>query len=419
MSGTSKSTVYRSLHILFLTENFPPETNAAATRVYERACYWAKWGHEVTVLTCAPNFPEGKIYPGYVNSWRQTEEMDGLRVVRVKTYMSANQGTVRRTLDFLSFMVSAFFAGLFERRPDVIAATSPQFFAAVGAWALSVVRRIPFVFELGDLWPASIIAVGAMPPSLGLRLMERLELFLYRRSAAIVALTNAFKNNLTRRGIDTDKITVVINGVDTWRYGPRKADPKLAAETGLKDRFVVGYVGTHGMAHGLANVLDAAEKLQDDDNIAFLLAGGGAERESLIADAKRRGLDNVIFLERQPKERMPAVWSLCSIALVHLKNSEAFRDVIPSKMFEAMAMGLPILMASPEGEASAILETEKAGIHVPAEDPAALAEAVRRLASDPALHQQCAAASLAAAPNHSREIQARDMMAVLEQARRG
>ena len=419
MSEASKSSDYRPLRILFLTENFPPETNAAATRVYERACYWAKWGHEVTILTCAPNFPEGKIYPGYANRWRQTEEMDGLRVVRVKTYMSVNQGTVCRTLDFLSFMVSAFFAGLFERRSDVVGATSPQFFAAVGAWALGAVRRIPFVFELGDLWPASIVAVGAMGPSLGLRLMEKLELYLYRQSVSVVALTNAFKANLLGRGIDPDKIEVVINGVDTWRYGPREADPGLAKETGLNNKFVVGYVGTHGMAHALANVLDAAEKLRDEKNIAFLLAGGGAERESLVADAKRRGLDNVIFLERQPKERMPAVWSLCDVALVHLKNSNVFLDVIPSKMFEAMAMGLPILMASPEGEASAILETEKAGIHVPAEDPAALAEAVRRLASDPALHQQCAAASLAAAPNHSREIQARDMMAVLEQARRG
>jgi len=419
MSEVLKSSEHRPLRVLFLTENFPPETNAAATRVYERACYWAQWGYEVTILTCAPNFPEGKIYPGYVNRWRQTEEMDGLRVVRVKTYMSANQGTVRRTLDFLSFMGSAFFAGLFELRPDVIAATSPQFFAAVGAWALSAVRRIPFVFELGDLWPASIIAVGAMPPSFGLRLMERLELFLYRRSTAIVALTNAFKNNLTRRGIDPDKITVVINGVDTWRYRPREADPSLVEKTGLKNRFVVGYIGTHGMAHALANVLDAAEKLQDDDNIAFLLAGGGAERESLISDAKRRELDNVIFLERQPKERMPAVWSLCDVALVHLKNSNVFRDVIPSKMFEAMAMGLPILMALPEGEASAILKADKAGIHVPAEVPEALAKAIRRLASDPALHQKFAAASLVAAPNHSRETQALNMMAVLEQARRG
>jgi colanic acid biosynthesis glycosyl transferase WcaI len=404
----------RSLRILFLTENFPPETNAAATRVYERALYWVKWGHQVTILTCAPNFPEGRIYSGHENHWRQVEEMDGLRVVRVKTYMAANQGTLRRTLDFLSFMISAFVAGLFERRPDVIAATSPQFFAAVGGWALSAVRRRPFVFELGDLWPASIVAVGAMRPSLAMRLMEKLELFLYRRAAAVVALTHAFKQNLVTRGINVDKIAVVINGVDTWRYGPRERDMALATEADVTDKFVVGYVGTHGMAHALGNVLDAAELLRDDPTIVFLLAGGGAEREALVNEAKNRDLNNVIFLPRQPKDRMPAVWSLCDIALVHLKDSVVFRDVIPSKIFEAMAMGLPILMASPAGEASAILKADQAGLHVPAEDPIALAEAVQQLKNDPGLLKDLAANSLRAAPDHSREAQAQDMAKVLQ-----
>ena len=404
------------MRILFLTENFPPETNAAATRVFERACYWAEWGHEVTILTCAPNFPDGQIYEGYKNRWHQMEEMQGIRVVRVKTYVAANRGTVKRTLDFLSFMFTAFGAGLFERRPDVVAATSPQFFAAVGGWALGFVRRVPFVFELGDLWPASIVAVGAMRPSFGLRMMEKLELFLYRRSAAVAALTHAFKRNLVGRGIDADKISVVINGVDTWRYGPRPRDPELAGETGLADKFVVGYVGTHGMAHALLNVLDAAERLRDRPEIAFLLAGGGAERDMLMAEAARRGLANVVFLARQPKERMPAVWSLCDVALVHLKDSPVFREVIPSKMFEAMAMGLPILMAAPEGEASAILAADGAGLHVAAEDPDALAGAARRLSDEENLRTALAAASLAAAPRHSRETQARDMMAVLQQA---
>lgn len=408
-----------TLDILFLTENFPPETNAAATRVHERACYWAQWGHRVTILTSAPNFPEGRLYDGYANAWRRVEEIDGLRVVRVKTFIAANRGTVLRMLDFLSFMISAFVAGLFERRPDVVAATSPQFFAAVGGWMLGAVRRVPFVFELGDLWPASIIAVGAMRPSLGLRLIEKLELFLYRRAAAVVALTKAFKANLVGRGIAADKIAVVINGVDTWRYGPRERDAELLAETGLAGKFVVGYVGTHGMAHALGNVLDAAERLADAPDIAFVLAGGGAERDALEAEARRRGLANVVFLPRQPKARMPAVWSLCNAALVHLKDSPVFEDVIPSKMFEAMAMGLPIVMATPAGEASAILKAEGAGVHVAPENPDALAETLRRLHADPKQLAELAAASLAAAPGHSREAQARRMMAVLHAVARG
>jgi glycosyltransferase involved in cell wall biosynthesis len=402
------------LRILFFTENFPPETNAAATRVSERARHWIAAGHEVTIVTCAPNFPHGKLFPGWKNRWREVESRDGIRVVRVKTFIAKNEGVVLRTLDFLSFMVAAFAAALFERRPDIVCSTSPQFFAAVGAWALSAVRRLPYVFELGDLWPRSIVAVGAMKDSAGLRAMEKLELFLYRRADAVVALTQSFKDNLVSRGIAAEKIFVILNGVEPELYGPRTRDPQLARETGVGNDFTIGYVGTHGMAHGLSNVLDAAERLRDAPGIKFLFAGPGAERERLIAEARSRALPNVVFLSPQPKERMPEVWSLCDVALVHLKNSPVFAEVIPSKIFEAMGMGLPILLAAPKGEATRIVEGENAGLAVAPEDPAALAEAARRLAADSALRRGLATASLAAAPRHSRAAQAAAMMRAFE-----
>ena len=159
----------------------------------------------------------------------------------------------------MSFMVTAYVAALFEKRPDVVAATSPQFFAAVAGWAVAACRRLLFVLDLGDLWPASIIAVGTMKDNFLLRLMERLELFLYRRAAAIVAPTAAFKKNLVGRGILADKIAVVLNGVDLPRYAPTPKDTKLAAQYGLENSFTIGYVGTHGMAHGLDNVLSARQ----------------------------------------------------------------------------------------------------------------------------------------------------------------
>lgn len=401
------------MNILFLTENFPPETNAAATRVYERALYWIKAGHQVTVLTCAPNFPEGRLFPGWQNRWRQVQEMDGIRVVRVKTYISANEGFARRTLDFVSFMVTAYGAGLFEKTPDMVVSTSPQFFAAVGGWALAATRRVPFVFELGDLWPRSITAVGAMKQSPVIRALEWLELFLYRRAAAVVALTHAFKADLTRRGISPGKIAVVINGVDLPRYAPRPRDAELSAAWGLDGKFVLGYVGTHGMAHGLINVLDAAERLRDDDRIRFLFVGAGAERQMLMDEAARRVLPNVVFQGMQPKEMMPRIWSLCDVALVHLKDDPAFAEVIPSKIFEAMGMGLPLLLVSPEGEASRIVEADGAGLWVPAARPNALAEAARRLADEPDLRRALAEDSLAAAPRHSRDYQARRFLDVL------
>ena len=407
------------MNILFLSENFPPETNAAATRVFERACYWIKSGHRVTVITSAPNFPEGRLFPGHQNNWRQIEDMEGIRVVRVKTYIAPNRGVIRRTLDFLSFMVTGFWAGLFEPKPDVIAATSPQFFAAVAGWLLAGARRCPFVFELGDLWPASIAAVGAVRSSVALRLIEKLELHLYARSEAVVALTPSFKDNLIGRGVPADKIAVIPNGVDTWRYGPRDRDLSLAKAWGLEDQFVVGYVGTHGMAHGLSNVLDTAERLKGVDGLRFLLAGAGAERDALLKDAERRGLNNVVFMPAQPKDAMPGVWSLCDVALVHLKNDPVFAGVIPSKIFEAMASGLPVLLAAPEGEASRIIDADGAGIHVAAEDPDALAVAVGTLMDDGPALKALAEKSLAAAALHSREAQARHMAEVLELAAAG
>ncbi len=206
--------------------------------------------------------------------------MSGIRVVRVKTFIAPNKGVVRRTLDFLSFMVTGFTAARWQEKPDVIAATSPQFFAAVAGWAAGAVRGVPVVFELGDLWPASIAAVGAVRPNVLLRLIERLELHLYRKSAAVVALTGAFKENLVGRGIPAGKIAVVMNGVDAWRYGPRQRDAALAGQWDLDGRFVVGYMGTHGMAHALGNVLEAAERLRGETNLRFLLAAAGRGDEA-------------------------------------------------------------------------------------------------------------------------------------------
>lgn len=404
------------MRILFLSDNFPPEGNAPATRLYEHAIRWVRAGHEVTVITCAPNFPEGKLFEGYHNRWHQVETIDGIRVVRVKTYISANEGFLRRTLDYVSFMVSGFFAGLFERRPDVVVATSPQFFCAMAGWALSVARWRPFVFELRDLWPASIVAVGAMRRSRMIRLLEKVELFLYRRAVAIIPVTEAFRDDLIARGIRADKIHVVINGVDLDRYHPQPRDKALAHEFQLEGKFVGGYVGTHGMAHALDKVLDAAELLRDRQDIALFFAGSGAMRADVEKHVAARHLTNVRLIPRQPKQRMPALWSLCDLALVPLRDNPVFATVIPSKIFESMGMGVPILMSLPEGEATAIIRQTASGVCVPPEDPAALAAAIKHLADDPAKMQTLRAAAWAAAPNYSRDTQAQRMLAILAQA---
>jgi colanic acid biosynthesis glycosyl transferase WcaI len=401
------------LKILFITENFPPEVNAAATRVYERACYWVAAGHEVTVLTCFPNFPQGRIYSGYRQSLYDASSMDGIRVIRLPTYVARNEGFFRRTLDFLSFMIVSTIASVFVRRPDVIVATSPQFFSAVAGWMIGALRRRPFVFEVSDLWPASIAAVGAMSKGRIYRALEALELFLYRRAAAVVVLTASFREDLVRRGIAPGKIAVVINGVDLSRYQKRDKDLELIDELHLRGKFVVGYIGTHGMAHGLDNAIAAAELLRDDERFRLMLVGDGAAKPALQLQVEKLHMKNVVFIEPQPKPMMPRFWSICDAALIHLKDDVTFSEVIPSKMFEAMAMGLPLLMAAPVGEGSRILERESAGVRVSSAIPGALADVVRQWMNHPECVRRYADASLQAAPRYSRKHQAETLIEVL------
>ncbi|MEO5358128.1 MAG: glycosyltransferase family 4 protein [Nitrospirae bacterium YQR-1] len=409
------------MKILFFSENFPPEVNAASTRVYERACYWVKWGHDVTVITCAPNFPQGKLYSGYKNKWHQVEYINGIRVVRVKTFISKNEGIALRTLDFLSFNITGVVAALFEEKPDVAISTSPQFFAAVAGWMVSEAKGVPFIFELGDLWPASIAAVGVIKgESVLLKMVEKLELYLYDRAAHVVSLTNSFKDDLIRRNVPEDKITVVINGVDLPRYKPMPKEPELTSALGFEGKFVLGYIGTQGAAHGLENAIDAAEILRDNHEICFLFVGTGSEHEKIKVKVEQLKLStNVRFVPPQPKDEMPKYWSLCDAALVHLKDSDVFKTVIPSKMFEAMGMGLPLMVVSPQGEASAIVERENCGVWVPAGNPQLFAEKILFLKETPEQLRSLSVNSLDASKRYTREIQAEKMIKVIEDVVKG
>jgi len=369
------------MRVLFLTDNFPPETNAPASRTYEHAKRWVAAGHRVTVVTGAPNFPSGRVYAGYRNALWQRETMDGIDVVRVWTYITANEGFVRRTLDYMSFMVSAVAASLFLVRPDVIVATSPQFFTPCAAWVVSLLRRRPFVFELRDLWPDSIVAVGAMRETRLIGWLRKLEYFLYRRAARIVSVTESFKRVLSANGIDGEKIAVVPNGVDLEAYVPGARPVELATRLGVESKFVAAYVGTVGMAHGIGTLLDAARTLREREDIAFVVVGTGAEQAALAEKSQREGLTNVIFVGAVSKAEVRDHWRLCNAAVVLLRDAPLFRHVIPSKMFEAMGMERPIILGV-RGESERILLDSGAGVTIPPEDARALARAVVELAGD-------------------------------------
>jgi len=399
------------MNILFLTDNFPPEGNAPATRTYEHAIRWVNDGHEVTVITGAPNFPEGVVFEGYKNRWYCRESVDGINVVRVKTYITANEGFAKRVLDYMSFMVTGCVAGFFQKKPDVIVATSPQFFNALGGWVLAALRRKPYIFELRDIWPASITAVGAMQNSRIINLLEKLEMFLYGRADRIISVTQSFKDELVGRGVASSKIDVVLNGVDLSRYSPAtRKDVELAELYGLTDKFVAGYIGTHGLAHGLRHVVEAARLLQHRDDIRFVFAGGGAARTQVHDLVRKYQLTNVIMIPRQPKEMMPRLWSLCDVSLINLRDASLFKTVIPSKMFEAMGMGIPMILSVPAGEATGIVEATNSGLVVPPEAPFELAAEVSRLCDDNSLHNSLKSNAISAAEQYSRDTLASIML---------
>jgi len=370
------------MRILFLTDNFPPETNAPATRTFEHTRRWVRSGAKVCVVTTAPNSPAGKIFAGYRNRIYQREQLEGIETIRVWTYITANEGFIRRTLDYMSFMVTGFLAGLFVRRVDVIVCTSPQFFTACAAYVLSVFKRRPFVFELRDLWPDSILAVGVMRESGAIRALKRLEYFLYRKAAIIVSVTHSFKQVLSSNGVPADKITVIPNGADLVAFQPGEKPQDLVERHGLSGKFVAAYIGTIGMAHGLSTILEAAEKLRADKRIAFVVVGDGAERSMLQERAASRGLSNVIFVGPVGKEDVKRYWRLCDAGLVLLKDRPVFRHVLPSKMFEAMATARPIVLGV-LGESVGVLEAAQAGMVIPPEDADALARTLIVLAAAP------------------------------------
>jgi glycosyltransferase involved in cell wall biosynthesis len=368
------------MRILFFSHYFPPEVNAPANRTHEHCREWVRQGHDVHVVTCVPSHPVGKPFEGFRMRWYQHELVDGIHVHRVWTYLAPNRGVIRRTLNYLSFMPSAAFRALRLGRFDVAIGTSPQFFCAMATWLYTRLRPTPWVFELRDLWPESIPAVGAMRKSLALKMLERLALRMYRDATTVVCVTRSFIDALVAYGIPADKLHFVPNGIlpGFWR-GASRADAR--AELGVTDDTVLAsYVGTIGMAHGLSTVLEAAARLRTEaPHVRVLVVGDGADLDNLRTMAARDGLSNLTFIGLVPREKVPGILAASDIALVTLKPSDVFKTVLPSKMFEAMAARCAIALGV-DGEARATLERAGAGIAFTPGDAGALVDAIRDLA---------------------------------------
>ena len=404
------------MRITFLCQYFPPEMGAPSARTFEHARRWAELGHEVTVVTGFPNHPTGIIRPEYRGQWVKREQVEGIDLLRTWVYCAANKGFFRRVLNFFSFFFSSLILGaLMTGRPDVVIGTSPQFFCAVSAYLLSRIKRVPFVFEVRDIWPQSAVEMGVLKNRWLIRALEAIEMHLYRRAMLIVPVAESTRDHLLAKGIAPEKIKIITNGIDAaYLASPSVSPEEVRRQFGLEGKFVVSYIGTHGMAHALQVVLNVAKRfdhllqqpgaavcseekggfarlLQQPGAAAypvhFLFVGEGAEKQNLKRLAESLSLNNLTFLDEQPRESLLGFYRASDVSLVPLRRLEIFRKVLPSKLFELMGVGCPII-CSVEGEAARLVAAAEAGLCIEPENEDALFAAINRLRAEPELRKR-------------------------------
>ena len=373
------------MHILYICQYFPPEMGAASARAYEFSRRWVRMGHKVSVVCGIPNHPIGKVYPGYRKQALHHEVIDGIDVYRTWVFVTPNAWKVRRSINYLSFGFSAALASETLRDVDVCIATTPQFFSGVSGTFVKKLKGVPLVLEVRDLWPDSIEAVGINTDPRFLSFLRWIERGMYRRADRIVIVSDAFREHLLRKGVPADKIKLITNGVSSELF-ERSPRARQHFNGPMKDKFLVAYIGTHGLAHGLETMIDAAARMKADPSVQFILVGEGAAKARLKAYAN--GLPNVLFVDRQPREVISQMLNEIDLSLVMLRKADLFRTVIPSKMFEIMGVGKPIVLGV-RGEAQRIVEEAGAGISIEPQDTEALVGAIERFRGDDAFRAQC------------------------------
>jgi colanic acid biosynthesis glycosyl transferase WcaI len=417
------------MNILYVCQYFPPEVCAPAVRALELSREWVREGHQVTVLTGFPNHPEGVIHPEYIPAWRKgftREEHDGVRVCRTWLYPAANRGVWLRSANYLSFALTAALTGPWlSPVPGIVMATSPQLLVGAAGYAIARWLRVPFLFEVRDLWPESLEAVGAASRrSLLYRSLQQLARFLYRRADRTIVDGEWKHRALVASGVPVSKIVVIRNGVSVDSFPEpesataRQLHENLRRKLQLEGKFIVAYCGTFGMAQRMETVLDAAERLRSCTDVVFLLAGEGSERGKIERQLARKNVTNVLDLGKQLQESIPGLLGMADACLVPLRPRGVFKTAIPSKVFEAMAAGRPVILGV-DGEAKELLLEANAGIAVTPGDSGALAEAIMLLRRNPELARRLGANGRRAAERkYTRRQQAAAYLDVLAEVER-
>ena len=371
------------MRILLLTHYYPPEINAPAQRAEQHAKEWIKEGHEVTIVTAAPAHPYGIVYEGYSNEYSESE-VEGVKIIRMHTFLGANKGFAKRTLNYLSYFFAAIFNVRKIGRHDVVISSSPQFFCGLAGVVFKAYYRIPWILEIRDLWPESIIAVGAAKTGITTRLVSNLAKWAYKISDAIVSVSPGFNEHFKTYGVQDHKLHLIPNGIQSTSTHINSSKQISTDLEQLNGRFIAAFIGTLGMAHGVDTILSAADILRDNRKIGFLIVGSGAEYEALVSKKNDLKLDNVLFLGQQSRENVAQIWNHVSASIVHLKKNDTFKTVIPTKLLEGMAMKRPVIIGV-EGTAKNILESANSGIAIEPENATELASAVETLHADPEL----------------------------------
>jgi colanic acid biosynthesis glycosyl transferase WcaI len=370
------------MKILFVTHYFPPEVNAPANRTHEHCRRWVLDGHDVTVITGVPNHPRGEIFDGFENRWIQEQELDGIRVIRTWMFLAQNAGFGKRIANYLFFAATAIFASFRVGKPDIVVATSPQFFVGVAGAIIAKLKRRPFVLEIRDLWPKSIVELGQLSEGPILSALERLEKWLYRSASGVVVNTRTFQDHITERGVDRDRIELVYNGIDPKLFSPRPKNDDLLNRYGLSGQFTVAYVGTLGLAQGLTLLVDVAERMKARSDLCFVLIGDGADRAKIEADIARRGLENIKLLGLQTRQSMPDWIASIDVLLVLLRDLPVFETVIPSKIFEFLAQERPVIVAA-KGEIRLMMEEAGGALVIDPEVADQLVAAIENVMDQP------------------------------------
>ncbi|MBT5875621.1 MAG: glycosyltransferase family 4 protein [Candidatus Latescibacteria bacterium] len=375
------------MRVLLLSQYYPPEVGATQTRMMEFAKYLKRKGHEVFVVCEIPNHPTGIIPEFYRGKWYHREDQDGVTVIHTWVLTSTTKTMLTRIGFYISFMVSGLVGGLMLPRCDVVFATSPPLFVGVTAYLLSRLKRTPYVFDVRDLWPGAAVALGELSNKRLIRIAEFVERFLYRHATEITAVTRGFCAAIESTELGRRKVHWIPNGTIPSLFRPLPPSQDLIDKLDLRGRFVVTFAGTHGIAQALSSILDCAECLKNMEEIVFLFIGDGPAKARLVEDAQTRRLSNIRFHEQVPLNQIPEFIAISQLMLVPLRRQAIFDTFIPSKMFDFMACGKPVILTVP-GEAREILEEAGAGCYVEPEEPAQLAEAIISLKEQPGQREQ-------------------------------